>query len=396
MIENLSPRKRNLALAAVGLVVAWFAWRIRAVVNPLLLGYLMAFIVQPLVARLKQRGLRHGFAVGVVFAGMGVLTILIGLAFFAQSRQLVDDMLSAEREVAEIEQAEADGREPGIEDPPPATMVDRWLGDLKSTAERWFGPQFVPDDLPTSRDLLAGARGYLIESGSAQDAATSAGVSAARILGRLLSRTMDAVFGIGSLVFLVPLYAFFMLFEIDRIHAWVAAHLPLKYRAQLVSVGTKVGEITSNFFRGRVLVAAIKGVILTLSFWFAGVPYPLLVGMTGGILGLLPFIGGIAGFAVGALAASLAYSWFLAIVVAGAIFILAELIEGYVLLPKILGKSLGLSDVAVLFSVTAGGAALGLFGVIVALPAAAVLKVLFLEFVEPALKQFADEDSATA
>ena len=82
-----------------------------------------------------------------------------------------------------------------------------------------------------------------------------------------------------------------------------------------------------------------------------------------------------------------------ALVATGLIFVLAELLEGYVLLPRILGESLGLSDVTVLFVVTAGGAALGLLGVLIALPVAAVIKIVWLEFVEPALEQFAEEES---
>jgi predicted PurR-regulated permease PerM len=182
-----------------------------------------------------------------------------------------------------------------------------------------------------------------------------------------------------------------MMFEIAAIHRWVARHLPVRYRAQLIDVGGRVGGIVSNFFRGRLLLAGIKSLIVTVPLWLLGVPYSVLIGIAAGILSLLPFIGGLLAFVLGFLAASLAMPWFMALAVSGLVFGAAELLEGYVLVPKIMGKSLGLSEVAVLFSITAGGAALGFFGVIVALPLAATLKVLFNEFVEPALRQFAEE-----
>ncbi len=396
MIEDLSPRKRNIALALLAALVLWFAWSIRAVVNPLLLGYLLAFIVLPLVRKLKARGLGHGVAVTVVFFVMGTVTLVTGAAFLAQSQDLVEDVLAvpvtAADEPGPAEQPGSTlGPAEGPENSEPHSWLDQTLHQGSEWLERWIGPGWLGSDRWSSENLLAWGRGYLLENEQAKDAATNAGISAARVLGRLVGRAADAVFGIGSLVFLVPLYAFFWLFEIERLHRWVEAHLPIRYRAQFTSIGSQVGEIISSFFRGRVFISVIKGIGITLGFWAAGAPYPLLVGMTGGVLGLLPFVGGLAGFAIGALAASLAYPWFAAILLSGAIFSLMELFEGYVLMPRVLGKSLGLSDVAVLFSVTAGGASLGLLGVLIALPLAAVFKVLFLEFVEPALQQFASE-----
>lgn len=396
MIEDLSPRWRNLALAAVGALVLWFAWSIRAVVNPLILGYLMAFIALPLVRRLKRRGLRHGVSVGIVFTALGLLTAVIAMAFLAQSQQLVEDVLAAAPAESIATEGAETGPAPAPEVPPASGEgLRQWLDGVLHTGsmfvERWLGPGWFGAGGWTSEDLLAWARESLLENQEAQGAAANAGISAARILGHLIARAADAIFGIGSLVFLVPLYAFFWMFEIDRLHAWVERHLPVRYRAQFASIGSRVGEIISSFFRGRVLISAIKGLGITIGFSLAGVPYPFLVGLTGGVLGLLPFVGGLAGFAIGGLAASLAYPWFIAVVVSGVIFSLMELIEGYVLMPRILGKSLDLSDVTVLFSVTAGGAALGLFGVLAALPLAAVAKVLFLEFVEPALLKLAEE-----
>ena len=398
MIEDLSPRKRNIALALLAALVLWFAWSIRAVVNPLLLGYLLAFIVLPLVRKLKARGLGHGVAVTVVFFAMGTISLVTGAAFLAQSQDLVEDVLAVPTSAAGAPELEPNAP-PGAaleggehpESSETHSWLDRTLHQGSEWLERWVGPGWFGSDRWSSENLLAWARGYLLENEQAKDVATNAGISAARVLGRLVGRAADAVFGIGSLVFLVPLYAFFWLFEIERLHLWVEAHLPVRYRAQFTSIGSQVGEIISSFFRGRVFISVIKGIGITLGFWAAGAPYPLLVGMTGGVLGLLPFVGGLAGFAIGALAASLSYPWFAAILLSGAIFSLMELFEGYVLMPRVLGKSLGLSDVAVLFSVTAGGAALGLLGVLIALPLAAVFKVLFLEFVEPALQQFASE-----
>jgi predicted PurR-regulated permease PerM len=107
----------------------------------------------------------------------------------------------------------------------------------------------------------------------------------------------------------------------------------------------------------------------------------------------VPFLGGILAFTLALLVALSSHGLLYAVVATAVVFAAAELFEGHVLMPRILGESLGLSDVTVIFAITAGGASLGLLGVLLALPLAAVIKVLYIEFVQPALEQFADEQS---
>lgn len=400
MIEDLSRRKRNWVLLGIGALLLWFAWSIHSVINPLLLGYLFAYILLPAIRRLELRGYGHTASVLIVFTGATLGFALLFGALFVQSRGLLADILASAPPASGV----------AVDSPPPAAPADPVLGSpanpetgaaagwfevrfqsLRAELERWLGPGLLPDTLPSRQEWLGWARRALVDDPGTAGAVRNAGVEAFSLLMDALRRLLQSLFGISNLALLVPLYAFFMMFEIAAIHRWVAAHLPVRYRAQLIDVGSRVGGIVSNFFRGRLVLAAIKSLIVTVPLWLLGVPYSALVGISAGILSLLPFIGGLLAFVLGFLAASLSMPWFVALLLSALVFGAAELLEGYVLVPKIMGKSLGLSEVAVLFSITAGGAALGFFGVIVALPLAATLKVLFNEFVEPALRQFAEE-----
>ena len=161
------------------------------------------------------------------------------------------------------------------------------------------------------------------------------------------------------------------------------------------------------------LICLLKGGVITAGLFAVQVPYAVFLGMGSGFLSLVPFVGPVFGFAaafvlaafppgaveVTAAAAEGPSVWvpiLWALLRTGGVFVAAELLEGYVLLPKILGDSLGLHPVVVLASIFIGGAALGMFGFLIALPLTAALVILVREMVLPALADFADEDTDQA
>lgn len=411
MLEQLSKDRRNWVLLGLGTLALWLAWSLRAVINPLLLGYLLAFIASPLVRSLESRGWQSRNAVAAVFAGSFLASALILFGLFLQSRSLIEDLLRTAGGPEVSSPVEPGDALESTSQPAPAATLDRpasevqngedsasgetTVGMLQSWLDRadgWLhslpGSELLPE-LPSEVEVTSGLRQWLLSDSETGD---SVGVQALAVIAINLRRLLDALFGIGELVLLVPLYAFFWMFEVDQLHAWIRRHIPWRHRGQLVRFSGKVGDIVSNFFRGRLVVCVLKGAYLTIFLSLAGVPYPLLLGMAGGFLSLIPFVGGALAFILGLCAGLLVYGPVGALIASGVAFGTAELLEGYVLVPKILGKTLGLSEVGVLFAVTAGGALLGLFGVIVALPLAAAIKVAFQEFVEPALQEFAEEE----
>ena len=97
MIDRLSPSARKVALVALFILVGWFLWSVRSVLNPLILGYLLAFVVHPLVLRLERKGWKRRRAVNFIFGAFAVLLTLIGLGIFFQGRGLARELASEVR-----------------------------------------------------------------------------------------------------------------------------------------------------------------------------------------------------------------------------------------------------------------------------------------------------------
>ena len=119
--------------------------------------------------------------------------------------------------------------------------------------------------------------------------------------------------------------------------------------------------------------------------------FALLLGIGSGALSLIPFVGTLIGFTLAMVVGFLEHSLLEAALRAGIVFAVAEALENYLLIPRIIGDKLGLHTVVVIFSLMAGGAAMGMFGLLIALPLAATLVILGREFLVPMLEKFAEE-----
>jgi predicted PurR-regulated permease PerM len=375
LLERLPRGRRNAALALLGVLTLWFAWSIRAVLNPLLVGYLLAYILHPIVQRVRGRRLSHRGAVNLTFAVVAVGLVLVGVGLVHQTNSLVRDVITNDK-----------------------------MGEL--IRERWHGLHakldWLPDVTRPGRDTLAEdlqAGWETLRDWMQED--TAAATEAAQVGLRRAGDALDRVrafagwlLGVGGLVVLVPLYTYYLLFELERVHGFFRRYLPKRERTRIAAAGSQIGEVLANFFRGRLLVCLLKGGLLTLGLWLTGIPYAFLLGMGSGFLSLIPAVGPMVGFIAAFLLGALAgdHTFVASLVRTGVVFALAEVVEGYVLIPKVLGDSLGLHPVVVLFSLLAGGASLGLFGILVALPLTASIVIVVREFVLPALARFADED----
>ncbi|TAJ23355.1 MAG: AI-2E family transporter [Planctomycetota bacterium] len=373
MLERLSPTRRNLALLVLFALVLWFAWTIRAVLNPLLLGYLCAYILHPLVVRLEARGFKRRTAVNLIFL-VGFLGCgLLALGLWTQGRSLARDVLQnatlADQLKGQFESAK--------------TAIDAWLGKIS--------PTLALPDWPTVKHWFDDLVRNFGQDKEQAAKVSGAGLAAAGSAGTWLIAFFGDVLAFLLLLLLVPIYAYFLLFELKRVNAFVARYLPRSEKVRILRIGDQIGQMLASFFRGRLLVCLIKGVFLALGMWMCGLPYALLFGLGSGFLGLVPFVGAFAGFVGALLVSTIDGGLVPALWKCGLVFGLAEILEGYVLLPKILGDSLGLHPIIVLFALMAGGVAFGFFGVLIALPLTASVVILVRELVLPALSRMAEE-----
>ncbi len=155
--------------------------------------------------------------------------------------------------------------------------------------------------------------------------------------------------------------------------------LPPKYKNKILDITYKCNDTLGLFFKGQLIVVAALMTIYSLGLSLVGVKYSLLLGMGAGALSIVPYLGGFIGLGMSCIFAMFqSHDWMLIVQVV-CVFGVGQLLEGMVLTPILIGDKLGLHPVAVIFALLAGGQLFGLVGIILALPVASVLVILFRE-----------------
>ncbi len=399
MLSGLQPRWRNTALALIAILGLWFAWSVRSALNPLGLGLLFAYMLHPMVASLEARGWSRKLAVNVIFGATFALGTLTLLVLAQQGHRLWTDLATSPAGggpsmLATLDQridsgltwvatrADELGLELGDEEPAPPGEAGE-AGEAVAPVERGF--------------TLEQAFGELQQWFAQEEHLAQAGEAGLRAAGgawALLRRLFGSILIFGLYAMLVPIYTWFLLFELERISTFVHTYTPHGERQRFARIGSQITEMLGNFFRGRMLVCLLKGLILAAAMWMLGVPYAFLLGVLSGFLSLIPFVGPTIGYGLAFLLALIQHELWPAVWRIAAVYTVGELLEGYVLLPRVVGDSLGLHPVVVVASLMVFGAALGMFGMLLALPITAAAVILVRELVLPALKDFVDERSA--
>jgi len=173
---------------------------------------------------------------------------------------------------------------------------------------------------------------------------------------------------------IAPIFAFYMLKDADQIKDSLTLTIPRKYRSDVMAIGRDIHEIITAFLRGHLLVSAIVGILTGFGMYLIGLDFALIIGLIAGVGELVPFLGPILA-AIPALSLALLVSRETAIYAAVVILIVQQL-ENAVISPKILGESMGLHPLTVIFAIMAGGELYGLLGILLAVPIAATLKVI--------------------
>lgn len=388
MLAQSSPTTRRIVLAVLFALTLWFAWTVRTVLNPILLGYLLAYVLHPMVQRLERRGFRRRTAVGVIFGAFALAMLVLGIAVAVQAKHLWADMSQTGGVVDQLDLRFKQGLQ----------QVSEWLARydlLQPTPSAAVGaeaPATGNGEVATIslRDLWAQAAG-LFSSDVDVSQAGKAGLQAAGGALSFVRGFFGSILSLATLLFLLPIYTYFLLFELDRIHGFFAKYIPARDRNLVASISQQIGGVLGAFLRGRLLVSLLKGAFIALGLAILGVPYALLLGLAAAFLSLIPVLGPLVAFVLGASLGMLEHEPLGALWRAAAVYTLAEVLEGYVLMPKILGESLGMHPVVVLASLMIGGAALGMFGLLLALPLAASAIILTRELVLPALKKTSQE-----
>jgi predicted PurR-regulated permease PerM len=336
----MSSRGRRIVAALVigGLVLAigWGLWIIRPVLAPFFLAVAVAYLIAPLVNGLARLGLSRGWAILAVYSVLTVLGVL------AVGKILPQAIAQTQVLAAAI---------------PEYSMRARQLVDGLQQRVRDMG---MPPELRAAVDRSI----------------TNFETRSVQALGRVLDiHTLRAAAGaVGSLL-LAPFLSFYMLKDIERFKERFVLSLPRRYRNDILRLLRGLDGVLAGFVRGQMLLGLAVGAVAALATAWLGFKYWLLLGIWAGLTEFVPYVGPILG-AVPAVLGAFSVSPLLALKTVVA-FALIQQVENAVLSPRIMGDSVGLHPLVVMFSVLAGGYLLGGWGLILALPAVGVLRVLW-------------------
>ena len=182
---------------------------------------------------------------------------------------------------------------------------------------------------------------------------------------------------LGGVFILIPIISFYFLLDWERMLQSMRRLIPRPYEESTLVIVRECHSVLGAFVKGQFLVMLLLGIVYAVGLQIIGLEVGLIIGMIAGLASIIPYLG----FGVGIIAAVIAslfqfgLDW-MQLLLVGIVFMIGQMVEGYILQPFLLGDKIGLSPVAVVFAVLAGAQLGGFLGMLIALPVAAVIVVL--------------------
>lgn len=335
----------GLTILASLVAIVWLAAQVRSVTVPLLVAFAIAYILDPVVDWFEARRIGRTPAI-----------LLILLASLVVATALV--LLLAPQVAREF------------------AVLPEKLRQLVARAVPWISQTFgfeVPGSVQEALDsVLSRAEGVNMRALLAP-----AGTVAKVVYGGTVG-VLGAVAG----AVMVPVFTFYLLRDFDLLVGFLRDLLPRRHRQGIGARFREIDEAMSSFVRGQLLVASILAALYSLGLWLVGLPLALFVGIIAGLGNMIPYLGTAVGVILATLMALLDWQGFVHLLLVYAVFVVVQSLEGWVITPKVVGESVGLSPFVVIVAVLVFGDLFGFFGILIAVPLAAVLKILLRVAVE--------------
>jgi predicted PurR-regulated permease PerM len=334
----MSAERRLILWLLVFLAVAASLYLLRGALMPFVAGMGVAYLLDPVADRLERLGLPR--AVASLLMVFGFLLIVVA-AFLIVVPVLTDQ-----------------------------------VSDLVARA-----PAYIDELRREAQPMLRKLRSSLTPGQAAQvDEAIKSHVGdilgwIGQVLGGILSGGA-ALLSLLGLMFIMPVVAFYMIRDWDRLIAQMDSLLPRQSADTIRELAREIDDRLSGFVRGQALVCLLLGAWYAAGLTLVGLDFGLLVGTGAGLLSIIPYLGNIVGLGTSLLLAVAQFEGWIPIALVAVVFVSGQVLEGNFVTPKIVGDRVGLHPVWLLFAVTAGGALLGITGALLAVPVAAALGVL--------------------
>jgi len=389
--------------------------KISVVTVPLLLAILLAYLFEPVIVwSMKKFSISRRTSVSGIIAAMVIfvaIPAMVGSTFAVgqlisfgtntvenighvrESLRKDNDELAAEflqtqiDPTASIAISEVD--ESGNPVNPRRSKADNWI---------WIEKQIRRSHTQGNAfgDACSAAFNW-VDQNRDQVATTAAGVGVGAA--KSAFSFLGAVFGLGFMAFLTAFFFFFTATEWIGLERFGSSLLPDKNREKILYLLVKFDRVISGFIRGRITIAFIQAIVFSIGFFIIGVPGAFILGPVIAVLSIVPYL------ALIGVPIAITLLWlqghsgvrgeiWWVLIAPPALYFLGQALDDYLWTPLIQGKSTGMDTPTILFSSLAGGALFGVFGLLIAIPIAACVKILVQEIFWPRFKEWAEGRAA--
>jgi predicted PurR-regulated permease PerM len=326
----------------VGVVVLWI---LREILLPFVAGMALAYLLDPLASRLERMGINRLAAtlvlIGAVVLAFVFLLLLLVPILAAQLGAFFENLPGY---VWKLQSLVNESTRAWLRNLVGEGVADAQLGDLVKQGASWTGT--------FAKSLWTGGQ---------------------------------ALISIFSLAIVTPVVAFYLLYDWNRMIAAVDHWIPLQHRDTVHALAREMDSAIAGFVRGQSAVCLILGSFYAVSLTLSGLSFGLLIGLVSGLITFIPYLGSMTGLVLaGGVAIAQFWPDYSSILIVLGIFFFGQFLEGYVLAPKLVGESVGLHPVWLMFALFAFGYLFGFVGLLIAVPLAAMIGVL----VRFALRQY--------
>ncbi len=336
-----------MALSARMQLICWTAgtalflailWRLGDVLLPFVVGLALAYLLDPAADRLERWGLSRIWATAIISSlslSMVLVIIIAVIPFMVGQLSQFTDLL-----------------------PEMSKSLQNWINGLA----RKYAPDLIDGEFQLTTAL--------------QDFGGAAGAVGTAVVERVFSIGMGAV-NLLMFVLVVPVVMIYMLADWDLAVRSIDSWLPRDHAGDIRRLAHEIDSALAGFVRGQTTVCALIGIFYAVSLELVGLNFGFTIGMLAGLASFIPFFGAIGG---GALAIGVAAFQFWSdpvwIIAVAAVFAAGQVLEGNILTPRLVGKSVGLHPVWLLFALSAFGSLFGFIGMLLAVPLAAIAGVI--------------------
>jgi acetyltransferase, GNAT family len=338
-------KKRGLSPWIIGtvffLAAGWLVYALSGILTPFVVAAVLAYILNPLVEKLRDRHISRGIAsmLVMIFALLVLLALLLILIpmLITQFQNLLN-------------------RLPQLTD------------FAQNKALPWLHAHFG-GSLPLNREA---AEAWLkSHSGTLRQTVSN-------LAPALMAQGGALAAGLSNLI-LLPLLLYYFLYDWQRWSHGIRALIPRRFIDTYTRISREMDEVLGEFLRGQLMVMLIMGVIYGTGLMLTGLDSGFAIGMIAGILVFVPYLGAFTGLLLATVAALLQFGSWQGLFTVWTVFAVGQLLESFLITPKIVGDRIGLSPFWVIFSLMAFGQLMGFVGMLIGLPLAAICLVLLRE-----------------